>query len=176
MNFRRRPFLCTTLHRNPKQVSNFGGTFDQLFLWICLWHFDRRCVSTFSIPWCKKVKNDQKLKSRGSCLKIMISKVLVCTSSPNKSSESAKDHSESVHNQSTSPVYRYLWALRGSKAWREMPVISRQIGQRHDRTSFDKHQKEKKMAQANTRVSSFELEEPRSPSSRLIILSWCLFV
>ena len=33
MNFRRRPFLCTTLYRNPMQVSNFGGTFDQLFLW-----------------------------------------------------------------------------------------------------------------------------------------------
>ena len=27
----------------------------------------RRCLSTFSRPWCKKVKNDQKLKSRGSC-------------------------------------------------------------------------------------------------------------
>ena len=69
-NFRRRPFLCTTLYRNPMQASNFGGTFDHLFLWICLWNFHRRCVSTSSIPWCKKVKNDQKLKSRaGSCLK-----------------------------------------------------------------------------------------------------------
>ena len=65
MNFRRRPFLCTTLYRNPMQVSNFGGTFDQLFLWSFLWNFHRRCISTFSIPWCKKVKNDQKLKSRG---------------------------------------------------------------------------------------------------------------
>ena len=72
MNFRRRPFLCTTLYRNPMQASNFGGTFDQLFLWIFLWNFYRTCVSTFSIPWCKKVKNDQKVKSRGgggSCLK-----------------------------------------------------------------------------------------------------------
>ena len=69
MNFRRRPFLCTTLYRNSMQVSNFGGTFDQVFLWIFLWHFHRRCVSTLSIPWCKKVENDQKLKSRGSCLK-----------------------------------------------------------------------------------------------------------
>ena len=37
MNFRRRPFLCTTcttLYRNPMQVSNFGGTFDQPFLLI----------------------------------------------------------------------------------------------------------------------------------------------
>ena len=47
------------------QASNFGGTFDQLFLWIFLWNFHRRCLSTSSIPWCKKVKNDQKLKSRG---------------------------------------------------------------------------------------------------------------
>ena len=67
--FRRRPFLCTTLNRNLMQASNFGGTSDQLFLWIFLWNFHRRCLSTFSISWCKKVKNDQKLKSRGSCLK-----------------------------------------------------------------------------------------------------------
>ena len=32
LNFWRRPILCTTLHRNPMQASNFGGTFDQLFL------------------------------------------------------------------------------------------------------------------------------------------------
>ena len=34
LNFRRRLILCTTLYRNPIQASNFGGTFDQLFLWI----------------------------------------------------------------------------------------------------------------------------------------------
>ena len=45
--------------------SRLGGTLDQLFLWIFLWNFHRRCLSTFSIPWCKKVKNDQKPKSRG---------------------------------------------------------------------------------------------------------------
>ena len=50
------------------QASNFGGTFDQHFLWNFLWHFHGRCLSTSSIPWCKKVKDDQKLKSRGSCL------------------------------------------------------------------------------------------------------------
>ena len=27
----------------------------------------------YSIPWCKKVKNDQKLKSRGSCLNLLVS-------------------------------------------------------------------------------------------------------
>ena len=34
LDFRRRPFLCTTLCRNPIQASNFSGAFDQLFLWI----------------------------------------------------------------------------------------------------------------------------------------------
>ena len=33
-----------------------------------LWNFHRRCLFTLSIPWCKKVKNDQKLKSRGPAL------------------------------------------------------------------------------------------------------------
>ena len=36
LNFRRRPILCTTLYRNPMQATNFGGTFDQLFLRIFL--------------------------------------------------------------------------------------------------------------------------------------------
>ena len=44
LNFRRRPILCTTLYRNLMQVSNFGGTFDQLFLWIFLWNFHRICL------------------------------------------------------------------------------------------------------------------------------------
>ena len=65
LNFRRRPILCTTLYRNPMQASNFGGPFDQLFLRIFLSNFHRRCLSTSSIQWCKKVKNDQKLKSMG---------------------------------------------------------------------------------------------------------------
>ena len=38
------------------------------FEFLCDFH--TRCLSGFSIPWCKKVKNDQKLKSRGSCLKL----------------------------------------------------------------------------------------------------------
>ena len=69
LNFRRRPLLCTTLYRNLMQASNFGGTFDQLFLWILLWNCQRRCLSTSSIPRCKNVKNDQKPKSGGSRLK-----------------------------------------------------------------------------------------------------------
>ena len=80
MNFRRRPILCTTLYRNPMQATNFGGTFDQLFLRIFLYNFHRRCLSTSSLPWCKKVKNDQKLKSRGgggSCLKYSVDSIRV---------------------------------------------------------------------------------------------------
>ena len=56
LNFRRRPFLCTNLYRNPIQASNFGGSFDQLFLEFFLCNFHRRCASTFSIQWCKKFK------------------------------------------------------------------------------------------------------------------------
>ena len=61
-NFRRRLILCTTLYRNPIQASKFGGTFDQLFFWKFLCNVHTRCPSTFSIPWCKKVKFDQNLK------------------------------------------------------------------------------------------------------------------
>ena len=68
LNFRRRPFLCTTLYRNPMQASNFGGTFDQLFLWIFLWNFHRRCLSTSSIPWCKKVKMTKNSNQGGPAL------------------------------------------------------------------------------------------------------------
>ena len=54
------------------QASNFGGTFDQLFLWIFLWNFHRRCLSTSSIPWCKKSKKWTKNSNQvggggGSC-------------------------------------------------------------------------------------------------------------
>ena len=69
LSFRRRPILCTTLYRNLMQASNFGGTFDQFFLWIFLWNFHRRCPSTSSIPWCKKSQKWPKtqIKAR-SCL------------------------------------------------------------------------------------------------------------
>ena len=46
LNFRRRPLLCTTLYRNLMQATNFGGTFDKLFLWIFSWNFHRRCLSS----------------------------------------------------------------------------------------------------------------------------------
>ena len=68
LNFLRRPFLCTTLYRNLKQASNFGGIFDQLFLWIFLWNFHRRCLSASSIPWCKKVKKLPETQIKGGVL------------------------------------------------------------------------------------------------------------
>ena len=47
------------------QASNFGGTFDQFFLGIFLLNFSQKMPSISSMPWCKKVKNDQKRKSGG---------------------------------------------------------------------------------------------------------------
>ena len=79
LNFRRLPILCTTLYRNPTQASNFGSAFDQHFLRNFLWNFHRRSLYSCSIPWCKNVENDQKLKSRGSCLKTIFGK-LFCES------------------------------------------------------------------------------------------------
>ena len=81
LNFRRRPILCTTLYRNLMRASNFGGTFDQLFLWICSWNFHRRCLSTFSIPRCKKSQKWPKTQIKGGpALKTICSfeRELVC--------------------------------------------------------------------------------------------------
>ena len=60
------------------QASNFGGTFDQLFLRIFLQNVHKRCLSTSSIPWWKKVKNDQKLKSRGGPALNVLREELCC--------------------------------------------------------------------------------------------------
>ena len=60
LNFWRRPILCTTLYRNLMRASNFGSAIDRLSFEF----FHRTCLSTSSIPWCKKVKNNQKLNSR----------------------------------------------------------------------------------------------------------------
>ena len=69
LNFRRRPFLCTTLYRNlykrSTSVVHLTNFSDEFFYGIFT-----EDVSTSSIPWCKKVKDDQKPKSRGSCLKL----------------------------------------------------------------------------------------------------------
>ena len=60
--------LCIeTLCKRATSVAHLTNFSFEFFLW----NFHRRCLSTCSIPWCKKVKNDQKLKSRGgggSCL------------------------------------------------------------------------------------------------------------
>ena len=71
LNFRRRPILCTTLYRNPMQASNFGGTFDQLFLWIFFMQFSQKMRLYF---FCTMVQKSQKwpktqIKGGGSCLK-----------------------------------------------------------------------------------------------------------
>ena len=69
LNFRRRPILCTTLYRNLMQASNFGGTFAQLFLRIILNDFHRRCISSSSIPWCKKSKKTKNWNQGGPALR-----------------------------------------------------------------------------------------------------------
>ena len=65
LSFRRRPILCTALYRNPKQVSNFGGAFDQLFLTFFYEIFTEDASLLFPHYRAKRVKNDQKLKIRG---------------------------------------------------------------------------------------------------------------
>ena len=50
------------------QASNFGGTFDQLFFLIFNESFTEDASLLFYAMVQKKSKNDQKLKSRGSCL------------------------------------------------------------------------------------------------------------
>ena len=65
LNFRRRPILCTTEYSNPMQASNFGGTFDQLYLWIFFMRFSRKMLLNFFRTMVQKEsKNDQKLKSK----------------------------------------------------------------------------------------------------------------
>ena len=56
LNFRRRPILCTTLYRNPIQVSNFGGTFDQHFLRIFYAIFTQGAPLLFLYHGAKKSK------------------------------------------------------------------------------------------------------------------------
>ena len=52
------------------RVSNFGGTFDELFLWLFYEIFteDASLLLLYQGTRCKKVEIDQKLKSKGSCL------------------------------------------------------------------------------------------------------------
>ena len=57
--------MCTTLYRNLRQTGNFGGTFDQLFLRFFYENFTEDASLFLPYHGAKKVKNDQKLKSRG---------------------------------------------------------------------------------------------------------------
>ena len=69
LNFRRRPILCTTLYRNLKQASNFGGPFDQLFLWIFLWNLTEDSSLLLLYYGAKKSKMTKNSNQGGSCLK-----------------------------------------------------------------------------------------------------------
>ena len=52
------------------QASNFGGTFDQLFLWIFYEIFTEDASRLRLHHGAKKSKKDQKLKSRGPALNL----------------------------------------------------------------------------------------------------------
>ena len=69
LNFRRRPFLCTTLYRNPTQAGNFGGTFDQLFLWFFFMKFSQKMPLYFFHTMVQKSQKWPKTEIKGSCLK-----------------------------------------------------------------------------------------------------------
>ena len=47
------------------QASNFGGTFDQLFLWVFFMKLSQKMPLYFFYTMVQKSQNDQKLKSRG---------------------------------------------------------------------------------------------------------------
>ena len=65
MNFRRRPILCTTLYRNPMQVSKFGGAFDQLFLWFVFMEFSQKMPLSFFYTMVQKSQKWPKTQIKG---------------------------------------------------------------------------------------------------------------
>ena len=69
LNFRRRPILCTTLYRNLMQASNFGGTFDQLFLRIFFIKFSQKMPLYLFYSMVQKSQKWPKIqiKGGGSC-------------------------------------------------------------------------------------------------------------
>ena len=69
MNFRRQPILCTTLYRNPMQASNFGGTFDQLFLRIFYKIFTKDASLPLLYHGAKKSKMTKNSNQGGPALK-----------------------------------------------------------------------------------------------------------
>ena len=68
LNFRRRPFLCTTLYRNLMQASNFGGTFDQLSFEIFYEIFTEDASPFFLYHGAKKSKMTKNSNQGGSRL------------------------------------------------------------------------------------------------------------
>ena len=68
LNFWRRPFLCTTLYGNPMQASNFGGTFDQLFLWIFYKKFTEDSSLFLLYHGAKKLKKTENSNQGGPAL------------------------------------------------------------------------------------------------------------
>ena len=56
--------MCTTLYRNLMQASNFGSAFDQPSF-AFFYEIFTEDASLLLLYHGKKVKNDQKLKSRG---------------------------------------------------------------------------------------------------------------
>ena len=93
LNFRRRPILCTTLYRNFMQASNFGGTFDQLFLRIFYEIFTEDASLLFLYDGAKKSKMTKNSNQGGTMVqkkskwpKTQLKGVLpkVCNESPDR--------------------------------------------------------------------------------------------
>ena len=68
LNFRRGPIVCTTFYRNLMPASNFGGTFDQLFLWIFSEFLTEDTSLLLLYHGAKRSKMTIKLNSRGPSL------------------------------------------------------------------------------------------------------------
>ena len=61
-------FVCTTLYRNLMQASNFGGTFDQLFLWIFFMKFSQKMPLYFIYTMVQKSQKWPKTQIKGGVL------------------------------------------------------------------------------------------------------------
>ena len=72
LNFRGRPFLCTADRNLCKRATSVAHLTNFSFEFVCE-IFTEDASLLLLYHGAKKVKNDQKLKSRGSCLKIILS-------------------------------------------------------------------------------------------------------
>ena len=80
LNFRRRPILCTTLHRSTqncvllcietlcKRATSVVHLINFSFEFF-LWYLYSRCLSTSAVPWCSKSKLTKNTNQGWSCLK-----------------------------------------------------------------------------------------------------------